>query len=359
MRPFAVMLTLLAACTTTSDPTDDSGDTGAAYTFSPYAGDPDPIDPTTSRLCDGWDDPEGVDDTTFIDCRIEGGTFAPDLPPLDGPLRIMVWNLERGQTITKQLAAWADGDLPIPDVLLASEVDRGCSRSEQRNVPRAVAEALGMDYAFGVEFVELPRGGGSGGTIDDTCEHGNAILSRYPMGNVRWAIHAENQSWYLPPDERDGGGEPRLGGRSYVQADLDLGEGRYLRTFTLHFENRPPPTTQQAQAAELADLADASPIPVALGGDTNSFGYTADVFSGGAATGDVVDLTIGPFVDAGLVDAHATLPAEDRATRTGVVIDLLLGRGVSWSNPVVCDAAVCDDLSDHRAVWADATWDGP
>jgi endonuclease/exonuclease/phosphatase family metal-dependent hydrolase len=202
---------------------------------------------------------------------------------------------------------------------------------------------------FGVEFVELPRTGGAGGRIETACEHGNAILARYPIGNVRWGIHEANDDWYEPEDV-GGEGEPRFGGRSWVQADLDLGEG-LLRAISIHYESRIAANAiQVAQGEETADLAAASPIPVLVGGDTNAPLYTGDVFDG--TTSAPLDQTIAALVDVGLVDAHAPLPPEERPTRSGLVIDLLLGRDVTFSNPGVCLGAVCDDLSDHRAVWA-------
>ena len=38
-----------------------------------------------------------------------------------------------------------------------SEADRGCSRTNYRNVTRELAKALGMNYVYGVEYIELPR----------------------------------------------------------------------------------------------------------------------------------------------------------------------------------------------------------
>lgn len=333
---------------------DDGEDATAPHAFAPW--DPPPAtDPLTTRLCPASDDPHGQADTTFIDCAMEGGRFAGEVAPLDGPLSVMVWNLERGQQLDGQLDAWARGDLPVPDLLLASEVDRGCDRSGGVSVTGAIAETLGLDYAFGVEFVELPRASGSGGTLSTTCEHGNAILSRYPLGNVSWAIHADNLSWYVPPpDEGEPTGEPRLGGRSYVMADVDLGDGRYLRAVSVHFESRITAIDVQiGQAAESGALAGSSPIPAIVGGDTNAPTYTADVYEGRLTADTVQDRTIGAWYVEGLVDAHAELPARERGTSSGLIIDLLFGKDVGFSAPVVCDEAVCDPLSNHRAIWAE------
>ena len=56
------------------------------------------------------------------------------------------------------------------------------------------------------------------------------------------------------------------------------------------------------------------------------------------------------------MDAHLTLDPKARPTRRGVVIDLLLGRDVSFANPEVCSEALCDGLSDHLPLWADVSF---
>lgn len=351
MRAAPMAWTLLGmACS--ADPGGE--DAAAPHPFTPWDP-PQATDPLATRLCPASEDPHGQVETTFVDCALEGGRFAGSVAPPDGPLRVMVWNLERGQRLDDQLDAWARGDLPVPDLLLASEVDRGCDRSGGVSVTGVIAETLGLDYAFGVEFVELPRVSGSGGALSTTCEHGNAILSRYPLGNVSWAIHADNLSWYTPPPE-DGAptGEPRLGGRSYVMADVDLGDGRFLRAVSVHFESKIAAIDVQiGQAIESGALAGGSPIPAIVGGDTNAPTYTADVYEGRLSADTVRDRTIGAWYAEGLVDAHVAVPAEERGTRGGLVIDLLFGKDVAFSAPVVCDEAVCDPLSDHRAIWVE------
>ena len=185
------MLSLvLIGCTAGTEPvpTDPMRD------FVPFEGLAVAPDVTTDRLCVEAADPEGAPDKVFIDCAMEGANLAPDLPPTD-ELLVMTWNLERGVHLDEQIEAFRSGALPLPDVFLISEVDRGCSRSGSRNGMWDLAEALELNYVFAVEFVELPRPDGSGGTVDELCEHGNAVASRYPIGNVGQLRHAENLSW--------------------------------------------------------------------------------------------------------------------------------------------------------------------
>jgi endonuclease/exonuclease/phosphatase family metal-dependent hydrolase len=218
-------------------------------------------------------------------------------------------------------------------------------------VPRDIARALGMNYVFGVEFVELPRQGGSGGVITSTCEHGNAVLSRYPLGNVGALRHRAQRSWYLPPAERDGkDGEPRLGGRVLVYADVKVGD-EVRHAYSLHFESSPEYLdVQVAQAVETAEHAAARRFPAVVAGDTNAPFYWLDLRNGpDLAPSDEVTQA---FFERGFVDAHASVPVAERGTRNGLVLDLVLGHDLGFSAPGRCAPELCGALSDHLAVWA-------
>ena len=83
-----------------------------------------------------------------------GGTASSDELPAE--ITVLAWNVERCLFPEKT----ADHIRQIaPQVVLLSEVDNGMARTAQRHTTRDVAEALGMTYAFGVEFHELDLGG--------------------------------------------------------------------------------------------------------------------------------------------------------------------------------------------------------
>ena len=314
----------------------------------PFVGRETAPDVMAERLCaDAALRPDEQSDPVYIACELEGGSFAPESLETPESVRVMVWNMERGQQIDEQLTWFSQ--LPAedqPDILLLSEVDRGCSRSGSRDITRELAAALQMHYVFATEFIELPRPGGAGGTIDVTCEHGNAILSRWPLGNVGWKFHDENIIWYTPPEERGTEGEPRLGGRVLLWADTQIGD-RYLHLVTLHYESNPQyRETQIAQARETAELALLSPHRAIVGGDTNASLYWLDILQG-----TTEDLTIAEFLTRGFVDAHTTFTGS-RATRGGLVLDLLLGDGPWFSEPRICPVEECGELSDHLPLWA-------
>lgn len=315
--------------------TATAGDSFAAFPCAP--GPPD----VSRRLCDEAADPEGAADKMFIHCQLEAGCFAPpDVPPKD-QLVVLAWNIERGLRIDAQIAALkASVHIPAADVLLLSEVDRGCSRTGDRAIAWEIAEALQMNFVYGVEFTELPRDGGSGGTIRAPCEHGNAIMARYPIGNVELVRHATNTSWYE-------GEEPRLGGRMFLKADLAVGTDR-LHVYSLHFESGAlDGAIRAAQATELAAHAQQQPHRVVVAGDMNAALYVLDL--GAAGTEE----TTRPLFERGYLDAHRPLPPLERTTHApGLVLDLIFTRGAYTSAPGLCSFADCPALSDHTPIWA-------
>ncbi len=289
------------------------------------------------------------------ECRIEGADFTTGPTAPKNELVIWAYNIERGLRIDDQLQAISgDSGMPDPDVLLISEADRGCTRTGDRNIAREYARELGMYYVFGVEFIELPRFWGPGGRIRDRCEHGNAIISRYPIGNVRLIRHRRSRSWNSRVQRLARVGQPRLGGRVAIAADVRVGE-HLLRTYAVHFESghvRVGPTNRDAyrcaQAREL--VADASGLQrgVVIGGDMNVVRHLA-VDAGEEPTTMALS-------EAGFEDAHASLPRSERTTAdSGLSIDLIVGRGLRFTGAGVGTRSIWGDLSDHLPIWASIT----
>jgi len=311
---------------------------------------PEAPDARSDRLCATGrrrDQPE---------CAIEGADFRSGPAALEDELVIWAYNIERGMRIDDQLRAISgDSGMPDPDVLLISEADRGCTRTDGRNIAREYARALGMCYVYGAEFIELPRFWGPGGRISGRCEHGNAIISRYPIGNVRLIRHHRSRSWNSRVQRLARVGQPRLGGRVAVAADLRIGE-RLLRTYAVHFESghvRVGPTNRDdyrsAQAREL--IADASGLQrgVVIGGDMNVVRHLA------TDAGEEPTTTV--LFEAGFEDGHASLPRDERTTTdSGLTIDLIVGRGLRFTGAGVGARSIWGDLSDHLPIWASIAW---
>lgn len=115
------------------------------------------------------------------------------------------------------------------DVLILNEMDLGMARSGQQHTARLLAHSLKMNYAWGIEFVELTRGTSS--EQDDTKGsynflglHGNAILSKCHLRDV--AIVRDPIGPYYDRRANDvnaHGTERRLGGRMALLARVSYG----------------------------------------------------------------------------------------------------------------------------------------
>jgi len=320
--------------------------------FEEFAWRADAPDVRTERLCAEADAPDDASETTFIDCAIEGASFSTVEPSPADALVVLAYNILRGFEVDAQVELITSGvDFPVPDVLLLSEVDRGCRRTNFRNIARDYAERLGYYYVYATEFVELPGDRGPTGPYDPPlCEHGNAIVSRYPLGNVRQIRHAENRSWYTPPGTPDPD-EPRLGGRIAIAADARIG-AKLVRLYVMHLESTLSALPiRDAQAEEIAADSEGLDRPVIAGGDMNTFFYFNDL-----ATGTLVEPGVKSFLDRGYEDAHQDLALESRYTTFDpipMVLDLILTKGVVVTQAGRCPPRRCESLSDHLPVFAE------
>merc|ERR1711865_1039880 len=74
-------------------------------------------------------------------------------------IKVVDWNTERG-TYWAEFAEMIEAipDLEKPTVLVLNEMDIGMARSGNVHTARKLAFRLGMNYAWGLEFVELTNG---------------------------------------------------------------------------------------------------------------------------------------------------------------------------------------------------------
>ena len=315
-------------------------------------------DVTTHRLCVDSGDPDQAPDPVYIDCMVETWVNPDVLPSVNENPVVLTYNIERGHKLDDQIALFMAGDLaPVPDIILMSEADRGCSRTGYRHTALEYAKALGMHMVYATEFVEISGSVNGDPSTYSACEHGNAILSRYPLGNAGAMRHRENVSWYTPVDERGSGGfSTRLGGRVTVFADTKI-QDSYMHLYSLHFSSDFGSSDVRAsQAEEIVEHASDYQHPVLVAGDTNAFFYAADV-SAGVQTDDVT----GAFLTNGYTDAHSGLAYENRYTCEGQldsqpIIDLIFGKSVEFTNSAICHDTLCRGLSDHYPVWTTIVW---
>ena len=348
------IFSVFLGCNEAAEPQESESPT---YVFTPIEAQTE-YDVSTHRLCSDSADPDAAVDPVFIPCEVETWVN-PEVTTTgrDEPI-ILTYNIERGYNLTEQIdLLLADNLVPTPDIILMSEADRGCARTGYRHTAREYAQRLGMHMVYATEFVEVSGDVNGDPTTYQACEHGNAVLSRYPLGNAGAFRHEDNVSWYTPVEQRgEGGFGTRLGGRVTVFADAKVHDN-YLHLYSLHFSSDfGSADVRESQATEIVEHAREHTHPVVIGGDTNAFFYAADV-EAGVQTDDV----IGSFLTNGYTDAHSSLDYEIRYTCDGElnsqpIIDLILGKGISFTNSVVCHADGCKGLSDHYPVWSTVVW---
>lgn len=253
-------------------------------------------------------------------------------PLLGDYIRVAQWNIERGLEFEALKAVFEGGDrveelldqqryplnsparkelldqagqLRESDVIILNEVDWGLKRSDYRNIPEELAAVLGWNYAFGVEFVELSpvqRSLGSSGpdALGEDVDvarykglHGTAILSRFPLENVRLIpFRTQLYDWF--ETERKGVSliekgrrtlvrkvfletalqEVRRGGRSMLIAEIvdpRFPAGRATVVAT-HLEIRTSPAKRRVQLNELLETIKPIRTPVIVAGDMNTSG---------------------------------------------------------------------------------------
>jgi hypothetical protein len=156
-------------------------------------------------------------------------------------IRVASWNIDRGLKIDEIKSIFTNPDtfmsgiktnnpktiakvkeqleiLRCSDIIVLNEVDSGMPRTGYKRVVEELGKTLGYNYAYGVEFLEVdPTHLGleysecseannliCDGTLKtfkvDKCKyrglHGNAILSRFPLKNVRILRLPQYYDWY-------------------------------------------------------------------------------------------------------------------------------------------------------------------
>ena len=113
-------------------------------------------DVLTHRLCSDSAAPDEAQDPVYIPCEVETWVN-PDatISGRDEPV-VLTYNIERGHNLTEQIdLLLADTMVPMPDIILMSEADRGCARTGYRHTAREYAQQLGMHMVYATEFVEV------------------------------------------------------------------------------------------------------------------------------------------------------------------------------------------------------------
>jgi endonuclease/exonuclease/phosphatase family metal-dependent hydrolase len=259
-----------------------------------------------------------------------------------GPfIRATMWNIERGiefdgirislaepdkfgkyiqekkdpksKPLTKEELEVVNNQLDIlkpTDLFILNEVDYGVTRTDYRNVARELAQALKMNYAYTVEFLEIDpldlglekvnlEDKAAQEDIQKSFEadksrylglHGTAVLSRYPIrkASIRslpvcydWYLGEKKEISKLESAKRSGANlafmqritrEVRRGGRTTLIVELAVPESPTgaVTVVAPHLETKCKPECRRKQMAEILGWIRGETNPVILAGDLNT-----------------------------------------------------------------------------------------
>ena len=262
--------------------------------------------------------------------ELEIGSFLTPPFPREWPetLRVVCWNVNRGLQLNGIIEFLKSSSA---DLILLQETDINARRTQRRNIPREIAQALGMNYVFGREFEELAQG-----TEASPAYHGQTTLSRLPLSNPR-ILRFRDQStfwrprWFVPPLESF---QRRRGGRMALICEITL-QARSLMLYNVHLESRGNDELRTRQLSEMLNEIGKNPaaMPVVVAGDLNFD------LSRGPAPALVAGMRIeNPFASLG---GQRTVPNHARAA----AIDWILTRGARSASDPEIHASVT--ASDH------------
>jgi endonuclease/exonuclease/phosphatase family metal-dependent hydrolase len=144
-------------------------------------------------------------------------------------LRVLQFNAERGRNWFLLALMMRSVSALEADLLLLNEMDIGMARSGNVHTTRMLAHALGYNYAWALEFVELTRGthdeqNATLGANNTMGLHGNAILSRCPLRNAQVVRDVLATGYFsdAPTSVNARGFEKRLGGRLALIAEVHI-----------------------------------------------------------------------------------------------------------------------------------------
>jgi len=187
--------------------------------------------------------------------------------PLKSNLRVVVANIERGRRVLE----WAQLlETLKPDIVLINEADYGMARSGNAHIARVLAARLGMNYAWGLEYVELTPGTAAEhkwvkGLLDSKFLTGNAILSKFKLHDPKVFRDPIGPYFSLRANSVNAGGyERRLGGRMGLFAKINFPAGGSNHEFALGSVHKLGSVHAKAIRQYLSNL------PAIVGGDQPS-----------------------------------------------------------------------------------------
>ncbi|MDK1384069.1 endonuclease [Sinorhizobium sp. 8-89] len=280
---------------------------------------------------------------------LEIGGAPPAREPLAFPFTVAAWNLERC-LFPEESAAHLDAT--GASLVLLSEMDNGMARTGQRHPTAEIAVALGMQYAYGVEFIELGLGSD---TEREFCKdgfnekgfHGNALLAAAPFNRPFMLRLWGERLWFM-----DGGDQPRVGERLAIGAVIETRAGPFVAIST-HLESATTAAYRERQVKELIDALDATfpGLPVLIGGDLNSGNHIGGDFEAEGLF--AMSAERGFTRHGGPIDGMTTRPSLiTRWPKRAMKLDWFLARGlkIGKSHIIPSPDSSGRPLSDHDLI---------
>lgn len=252
---------------------------------------------------------------------------APATPP--ETLRVVSFNVHYASDVPRLAESIrANANLRHADVFLLQEIESHQSEGASRT--RKLAQALKLNYVYAPA-----RRTEDGGT------HGLAILSRFPLSNVK----------VLPLKQFDLGFHTRR--RIALAVTLDVA-GRPLRLYNLHLDTRLNAKDRIEQLHPVVEAARRSPVAeVIIGGDfnTNPFRWLFHVFP---LFGSHQAKALDEFMkENGFATPLANSGSTTNRRLLKMRVDSLYTRGLSVTASAV-ERSI--EISDHFPLWMDIVW---
>jgi len=262
----------------------------------------------------------------------------PSDPKLGPILRVTTWNIEKSLHIPEVIRVLTSKDafsdmldpermnqgsrslenltrqknrLAQSDIFVLQEMEIGIKRSHYLDAAAEMANALGMNYAYapqyleidpvtlGLENIDLEEGGSDKEAMDyyqvDAAKYrgvfGCAVLSRYPIKYVEIRpLHIQPYNWYDGEKKKIGFMEKsrrfgtktvfkneltrelKVGGRGYFRVDLEVPDlpEKTLTIINVHLEIKCMPEGREEQMREILSYIRGINNPLIMLGDFNA-----------------------------------------------------------------------------------------
>lgn len=258
--------------------------------------------------------------------------------PAKDRYRILTWNIERGTQLEGQLRVFREHPyLRESDLILITEADAGMARSGNYMVAETMARELGMAQIFAPCYIALGKGSGVERHSDGENTfglHGNAILSRYPIRDVRLIP-------FVNGVDKMAHREQRLGRQVAVAAQIEF-PNCPVEAVSVHLDAQ---STQRHRCDQMRMVLDAiRPAgPAILGGDWNTSTYDSS-----RALWAILGFWLRVLMGVDHVIRNHYLHPDRRFERD--LFRLLEARGFEYrESNVPGEPTICYDITDPRA----------